>query len=149
MHNSESPLTIRDYDLAAVGADFYNTILPAMQCNHCGLYTVRSLWAAFETSDRKLTQNFFEVLLCFPENQILTVFENMKAIRYCCKMTILNTYLVVKRLLIEELRRLENVSPQEQVVAKDLKTSFTVEPVESHVPIEPQNDYSAEDFESS
>ena len=62
-------------------ANFYNTILPVMQCPHCGLeLATDKVWDYFRpAATDKLRSNMilFDSLLQYPEKDLIVLFEKV------------------------------------------------------------------------
>lgn len=113
MHKEEKKLTIEDYKTISV--EDYNKILPMVLCPHCGkILDTGSVWNNFYNKEKKDSllyshMQFFYNLLDYEDKDILALYqETFKCYRYCCKMTILETYLNIKRMLMDKLLKDKN-----------------------------------------
>lgn len=83
----------------------YNRFLPNLLCAHCGLELGKDqIWSSFNIKDIKSNTLLFESLVNYPEDKLFELYsETFKTRRYCCKMSILESYLSIKNALSQHL----------------------------------------------
>lgn len=96
-------------------ASFYNTILPVIQCPHCGLeLSDETVWNHFKAKEMdpsiRSKMVLFDSLLHYPMKDLELFEKQFATLRYCCKINVLNTYLNVKRLAIDTIKLLKDES---------------------------------------